>query len=59
LWQIDFDENLSYCDISHRSPEDLVESRTDWDDMKAYADGLDAFISALKGEIVNGTIVLA
>ena len=57
--EIDFDEDLSYCDISSRSPEDLIESRTDWDDMKSYADGLEAFISALKSEIANGTIVLA
>jgi len=57
--EIDFDADLLYCDTSERSPEDLTESRTDWDEMKSYADGLERFIDNLKGEIANGTIVLA
>lgn len=57
--EIDWDEGLCYCSTRDRSPEDLIESRTDWDDMKSYADGLYYFIGSLKREIAEGKIVLA
>lgn len=57
--EIDWDEGLCYCTTKDRSPEDLIESRTDWDEMKSYADGLYYFIESLKREIAEGKIVLA
>lgn len=56
--EIDFDDDLSYCSVSKNSPEDLIEERTDWDEMKSYADGLDYFISQLKREIASGKIII-
>ena len=56
--EIDYDNDLAYCIRLERSPEDLVECRTDWNDMKAYADGLASFISTLKDEIANGTLTI-
>ena len=53
----DFDDDLSYCDAIERHPEDLCESRTDWEDMKSYADGLYYFIESLKSEIAEGKII--
>lgn len=57
--EIDWDDGLCYCSAKDRHPEDLCESRTDWDEMKSYADGLYWFIESLKGEIARGEIVLA
>lgn len=56
--EIDYDNDLNYLNVVKKSPEDLIESRTDWDDMKSYADGLASFIDSLKYEIANGTIIL-
>jgi hypothetical protein len=53
----EYDEDLLYCDTRESSPEDLCESRTDWDSMKNYADGMARFIESLKSEIAAGTIV--
>lgn len=49
--------DLSYCNAKKRCPEDLVESRTSWDEMKEYADGLYYFIDSLKNEIARGELV--
>ena len=57
--ELEYDSDLSYCWVREASPEDLIESRTDWDAMKSYADGLADFISSLKSEIAEGKIILA
>ena len=57
--EIEYDGDLSYCSVRENSPEDLIESRTDWDAMKSYADGLAYFIDSLKSEIADGKIILA
>lgn len=57
--EIDYDDDLSYCGLSERHPEDMVECRIDWNEMKSYADSLASFIDTLKNEIANGKIVLA
>ena len=54
--EIEYDCDLSYCTVREHSPEDLIESRTSWDEMRNYANGLASFIDSLKSEIVNGTI---
>lgn len=54
--EIEYDCDLSYCTVREHSPEDLIESRTSWDEMRNYADGLASFINSLKSEIANGTI---
>lgn len=57
--EIEYDGDLSYCTVRENSPEDLIESRTSWDEMKNYADGLAYFIESLKSEIADGKIILA
>lgn len=57
--EIDIDGDLSYCSTKENFPEDLIESRTDWNEMKNYADGLYYFIESLKSEIAEGKIILA
>lgn len=57
--ELEYDNDLSYCCVREASPEDLIESRTDWDAMKSYADGLSYFIDSLKSEIAEGKIILA
>lgn len=57
--EIDWDNDLRYCDKSESHPEDLVEERTDWGKMKSYADGLADFISLLKSEIADGTLTIS
>ena len=54
--EIEFDGDLYYCSLATNSPEDLCESRTDWEDLKGYADGLMSFIKELKYEIAEGKI---
>jgi hypothetical protein len=54
--ELEYDNDLSYCTVREHSPEDLIESRTSWDEMKSYANGLAYFIGSLKSEIANGTI---
>jgi len=56
--EMEYDNDLYYCDLSKSSPEDLCESRTDWDDLKEYADGLVSFIDKLKDEIAEGKITI-
>lgn len=56
--EVDYDCDLNYCSIANNFPEDLCESRTDWDKMKSYADGLYYFIRQLKREIASGEIIL-
>ena len=56
--EMNYDNELSYCTAKDHSPEDLCEARTDWSDMKNYADGLYYFIWSLKREIAAGTIVI-
>lgn len=55
--EIEYDNDLSYCDAKMHSPEDLIEARTSWDEMESYADGLYYFIESLKSEIACGKIV--
>ena len=57
LAEMNYDNELSYCTAKEYSPEDLCEERTDWSEMKDYADGLYYFILSLKREIAAGTIV--
>jgi hypothetical protein len=57
--EIEYDDDLSYCTMKNLCPEDLIESRTKWDEMKSYADGLYYFIVSLKNEITEGKIILA
>lgn len=54
--EIDYDTDLLYCSMHKKFPEDLCECRTDWDQMKSYADGLYYFIESLKGEIASGKV---
>lgn len=54
--EIDYHEELSYINAKDRFPEDLIESRTDWEEMKNYADNLAYFIDRLKAEIGNGNV---
>lgn len=54
--EIDFDNDLCYFDLKKYHPEDLTESRTDWEELKDYADGMYYFIEALKHEIASENI---
>lgn len=45
-WKLGFSK-IDYSSIRKNFPEDLIESRTDWDTMKQYADDLDDFIDKL------------
>lgn len=56
--ETDYLDNLSYQSAKDNYPEDLIESRTDWEDMKDYADGMYYFIQDLMGDIANGVITL-
>lgn len=56
LSEINYDDDLSYFNLKKYHPEDLTESRTDWDDLKDYADGMYYFIEELKNEIASGNI---
>lgn len=56
--EIDYLDNLSYLSAKNRRPEDLCESRTDWDSMKDYADGMYYFICDLIRDVEDGTIIL-
>ena len=55
--EMDYDSNLSYINMSKSFPEDFIESRTSYEDMIDYADGLKDFIEELKDEIATGRIV--
>lgn len=55
--EMENDKDLSYINMSDFYPEDFVESRTSYEDMIDYANGLKYFIEELKDEIANGRIV--
>lgn len=55
--EIDYLDDLSYLSAKDNNPEDLIESRTDWEVMKDYADGMYYFIHDLIEEFANGKIV--
>ena len=55
--EMEYDEGLSYIHRSKASPEDFVESRTSYEDMIDYADGLVYFIDSLKDEIGSGNLI--
>lgn len=54
--EMEYIDELYYCIARESHPEDLCESRTDWEMMRGYADGLASFIERLKGEIGSGTL---
>ncbi len=54
--EIEYSEELYYCHMSEDCPEDLIESRTDWNTLKGYADDLAQFIERLKNEIGTGKL---
>lgn len=56
--EMEYDEDLSYIHRSKASPEDFVESRTSYEDMIYYADGLARFIDEIKDAIGNGNLIL-
>lgn len=43
----------NYINMKSRSPEDFIESRTDWDDMVDYADEMASFIKEIMKDLVN------
>ena len=51
-------DDLSYLSVKVNNPEDLIESRTDWEALKDYADGMYFFIRDLIREFANGVITL-
>ena len=56
--EIEYDSQLYYITARNNHPEDLIESRTDWEEMKSYADDLADFIENLKNDIANGLIII-
>ena len=56
--EIEYDGDLGYWNKKENSPEDLIESRTSWDEMKDYADGMYYFIESLKGDFASGKIII-
>lgn len=56
--EINYDEGLSYLSAKNNNPEDLIESRTNWDEMKNYADGLYYFINSIISDVVTGKIIV-
>lgn len=56
--EIEYDSQLYYILARDRHPEDLIESRTDWEEMKGYADDLADFIESLKNDIAKGLIII-
>ena len=54
--ELEYDSDLSYISMSKSFPEDFIESRTSYEDMINYADGLKYFIEELKTEIGNGNL---
>ena len=45
--------------MKERNSEDLIESRTSWEELKSYADEMYYFIDEIKSEIANGTIIIS
>ena len=56
--ETDYFDNLSYYTMSYSFPEDMIESRTDWDNMKDYADKMCYFINDLIDDIAEGKIIV-
>ncbi len=56
--ETNFDNDLSYLSTRNNCPEDLIEERTSWDEMKDFASGLANFIESLESEIATGKIVV-
>ena len=56
--ETDYLDNLSYLSANDNHPEDLIESRTDWESMKDYADGMYYFIQDLIDDIAEGKIIV-
>lgn len=57
--EINGDECLNYWNVKNNCPEDLIESRTNWDEMKGYADGLYWFINSVISDVVTGKIIVS
>lgn len=57
--EINYDENLAYLSAKNNYPEDLIESRTSWDEMKDYANGLYRFINSVITDVVIGKIIVS
>lgn len=55
--EIEHDDDLLYIHMSKSFPEDFVESRTSYEDMINYADGLAYFIDRLKDDIGRGNLI--
>ena len=56
--EIEYDSQLYYITARNNHPEDLIESRTGWEEMKSYADDLADFIESLKDDIASGLITI-
>lgn len=56
--EINYDNELIYLTAKNNNPEDLIESRTSWDEMKDYADGLYWFINSIISDVVIGKIII-
>ena len=57
--EINYDESLIYLSAKNNHPEDLIESRTNWDEMKSYADGLYWFINSVISDVAIGNIIVS
>ena len=44
---------VSYIYMKENFPEDLIESRTDWDDMVTYADEMASFIEEIMEDLAK------
>ena len=57
--EINGDGCLDYWNVKNNCPEDLIESRTNWDEMKDYADGLYWFINSVISDFITGKIIVS
>ena len=57
--EINYDESLIYLSAKDNNPKDLIESRTNWDEMKSYADGLYWFINSVISDVAIGNIIIS
>ncbi len=55
--EINYDEGLTYLNARNNHPEDLIERRTSWDEMKGYADGLYWFINSIISDVIIDKII--
>ena len=55
--EINYDEGLTYLNARNNHPEDLIERRTSWGEMKDYADGLYWFINSIISDVVEDKII--